>query len=174
MIFRKTEIDGLTEILLERHRDERGSFARSFCEREFSQAGLPTRLVQASVSVNRRAGTLRGMHFQTGEASEGKLVRCVRGAVHDIVTDMRRGSPSFLRSRSFRLDAHGDVSLYIPPGCAHGFQTLQDDSEVLYQMTSEYEPSQAAGFRYDDPAASLRWPQPVTVISQKDLDWPPL
>ena len=174
MIFRKTMIEGLHEVVLQRQCDERGSFARSFCEREFAAAGLPSRFMQTNVSVNRSVGTLRGMHFQTGNAREGKLVRCVRGGVHDSVTDLRTGSATYLRSLSFRLEADGELCLYIPPGCAHGFQTLRDDTEVLYQMTCEYEPALASGFRYDDPAASLTWPLPVSVISSRDLEWPPL
>ncbi|WP_428395230.1 dTDP-4-dehydrorhamnose 3,5-epimerase family protein [Lichenicoccus sp.] len=174
MIFRETNIKGLYEIALERHSDARGSFARTFCEDEFAQAGLPTHFVQANSSVNVRAGTLRGMHFQRPPHEEGKLVRCVRGAIHDVVIDIRPQSPSFRQSLSFRLDCRENFSLYIPAGCAHGFQTLEDDSEVLYEMTTRHSAAYASGFRYDDPGFALSWPLPITMISEKDLAWPAL
>lgn len=157
---------------LERHEDERGSFARSFCRDEFARQGLPTQFVQASVSVTRHAGTLRGMHYQLPPHEEGKLVRCARGAVHDVVADLRPGSPSYMKWQGFRLDQDGDLSLFIPPGCAHGFQTLADDTELLYQMSTEYAPGSAAGFRYDDRAFAIAWPREVTLVAAKDLAWP--
>ena len=174
MIFRETNIKGLYEIALERHSDARGSFARTFCQDEFAQAGLPTQFVQASSSVNVRAGTLRGMHFQIPPHEEGKLVRCVRGAIHDVVADIRPHSPSFRQALSFRLACCENLSLYIPAGCAHGFQTLEDDSEVLYEMTTRFSGAHASGFRYDDPSFALSWPLPITMISEKDLAWPTL
>ena len=174
MIFRETNIKGLYEIALERHSDERGSFARTFCQDEFAQAGLPTQFVQANSSVNLRAGTLRGMHFQVPPHEEGKLVRCVRGAIYDVVADLRRDSPSFRQSLSIRLDSRENLSLYIPAGCAHGFQTLEDDSEILYEMTSRFSGTHASGFRHDDPYFALSWPLPITAISEKDLAWPEL
>ncbi len=174
MRFESTEIDGLIAVRLERHADERGSFARLFCREEFAAAGLATELVQESLSVTQKAGTLRGMHFQRAPHAEVKFVRCVRGAIHDVVADLRPDSPSYLRWQAFRLDAHGDVALYIPAGCAHGFQTLQDDCEVLYQMDVPYQPDFADGCRFDDGLLGIEWPLPVTVIARKDLEWPPL
>lgn len=172
MIFRPTAIEGLIGVLLQRHTDERGSFARSFCTRTFAEAGLEARFVQASASVTRIAGTLRGMHWQRAPSAETKLVRCVRGAVHDVVADIRPHSASFMRVEAFRLEAHGDLSLYIPPGCAHGFQTLVDDTEILYQMSVEYVPEQACGFRFDDQAFAIAWPLTPSVVAEKDLAWP--
>lgn len=172
MIFTPTTLPGVVAITLERQADERGAFARTFCEREFAAAGLPTRFVQQSCSVNRRAGTLRGMHWQAPPHAEGKLVRCVRGAVHDVVADLRPESPAHLRWEAFRLEAGGDLMLFIPAGCAHGFQTLADDTEVLYAMTEFFAPGAGRGFRHDDPAFAIRWPREVAVVSERDLAWP--
>lgn len=174
MLFEPTNIAGLVAIRLERHVDERGSFARLFCRDEFAAQGLTSSFVQASLSVTERAGTLRGMHFQRAPYAEVKFVRCIRGAIHDVVADLRPDSPSYLHWQAFDLSAHGDLSLYIPAGCAHGFQTLQDDCEVLYQMDVPYQPGFADGFRFDDPALGIDWPLPITVIAEKDLEWPPL
>jgi len=172
--FEATNIEGLMAVRLERRADERGSFARLFCREEFAAAGLKTEFVQQSLSVTQKAGTLRGMHFQRAPHAEVKFIRCVRGAIYDVVADLRPDSPSYLRWQAFRLDQHGDVSLYIPAGCAHGFQSLQDDCEVLYQMDVPYQPNSADGCRYDDKALSIDWPLPVTVIAKKDLEWRPL
>ena len=174
MVFEKTDIAGVLAVKLERRCDERGSFARTFCRREFAAHGLPADFVQCNTSVTRQAGTLRGMHFQRAPHAEAKLVRCVRGAVYDVVADLRPDSPTFMRWQSFRLEAHGDASLFIPAGCAHGLQALVDDTEVSYQMTAEYAPQYASGFRYDDPAFDIEWPLPVTVISSQDRSWPSL
>jgi len=173
MRFSPTTLPGLVAITLERRGDERGSFARTFCEREFAAAGLPARFVQHSCSVSRRAGTLRGMHWQAPPHAEGKLVRCVRGAIRDVVADIRPDSPAFRRWEAFTLSAQGDLMLYVPPGCAHGFQALEDDTEVLYAMTAEHAPEAARGFRPDDPAFGIAWPLPAAVVSGRDLAWPP-
>jgi dTDP-4-dehydrorhamnose 3,5-epimerase len=149
--------------------DNRGLFARTFCVAEFAAAGLASGFVQASTSFNSRRGTVRGMHFQWPPSREGKLVRCVRGAVYDVLLDLRPGSPSYLRHAVIRLDQENRDAVFIPPGVAHGFQTLVDSSEVLYQMTDIYAPSLAAGYRWDDPAFGIEWP--VTdgiVISERD------
>ena len=171
MQFQTTELDQVRLIVIDRHGDERGSFGRTFCKREFSDGGLASEFVQASTSFTRRAGTLRGMHYQRPPDAEAKLVRCIRGAIYDVIADLRPHSPSFMRWQSFSLSGTGDTMLYIPPGCAHGFQTLEDDTEILYHMSCEYAPQSASGFRYDDPAFSIVWPLPVTVIAEKDLAW---
>ena len=172
MIFRETTLAGVHLVLIERHADARGSFGRTFCSSEFAARGLPAEFVQASASVSLRAGTLRGMHYQRAPHAEAKLVRCVRGAIHDVVADLRPDSPSCGRWQAFELREGGDAMLYIPPGLAHGFQTLADETEVLYQMSAAFAPEAAAGFRYDDPAFAIAWPAPVAVIAEKDLAWP--
>ena len=174
MQFETTKVAGLIAVRLERHGDERGSFARLFCRDEFTAQGLESNFVQQSLSVTRHAGTVRGMHFQRAPHAEVKFVRCVRGAIHDVVADLRRDSPSYMRWQAFHLSAQDNLSLYIPAGCAHGFQTLEDDCEVLYQMDVVYQPGFADGFRFDDPALGIAWPLAVTVIAEKDLGWPPL
>jgi len=173
MFFEKTEIDGLWAIAVERHTDVRGSFARTFCRREFAARGLVHDFVQGSASVTRLAGTLRGMHLQLAPHAEVKLVRCVRGAVYDVVADARTGSPTHGRWQAFTLDHQSGVSLYIPAGCLHGFLTLCDDVELLYEMSVEYAPQAAAGMRYDDPAFGIAWPRTPALIIEKDLAWPP-
>jgi dTDP-4-dehydrorhamnose 3,5-epimerase len=174
MKFATTEIAGLWAVRLEPHEDARGSFARIFCREEFAAHDLVVDFVQASLSVTRLAGTLRGMHYQRPPHAEVKLVRCVRGAIHDVVADLRPASPSYMRWQAFELDQSGDLSLYIPTGCAHGFQTLADDAVVLYQMSAAYAPAYADGFRFDDPALKIAWPRPITSIADKDLAWPRL
>ena len=174
MIFEQTNIGGLVALHLQRDNDERGSFARLFSSNEFAAHGLPRAFVQQSLSVTRRAGTIRGMHFQRPPHAEVKFVRCVRGAIYDVVADLRPESPSYLRWQEFRLEAQGDLALVIPTGCAHGFQSLRDDSEVLYQMDAPYHPAAAAGVRFDDVALGISWPLPVSVIADRDLAWPTL
>lgn len=173
MRFEPTSIPGLRLVLIERRGDERGSFGRTFCERDFAEAGLPSRLVQWSTSYNAQAYTLRGMHWRRAPAEEAKLVRCTRGAIHDVVVDIRPGSPAFGKAEAFTLRGSGDAMLMIPRGCAHGFLTLEDETEVLYGMDEFYAPGHDAGFRYDDPAFRIAWPAEPRVIAQKDLDWPP-
>ena len=172
MHFAPTEIAGLIAVRLERIADARGSFARLFCRDTFAAHGLADVFVQASLSLTRRAFTLRGMHFQRPPHAEVKLVRCVRGAIFDVVADLRRDSPSFRRWQGFELSPQSDVALYIPQGCAHGFLTLVDDSEVLYQMSTPYAPDFADGVRYDDPALGIAWPHAPVLVAEKDLAWP--
>lgn len=172
MRFTRLPLEGAVLVGMEQHRDERGHFARSFCEREFAAAGLPTHWPQMNVSVNARAGTLRGMHFQRAPFEEPKLVRCVRGAVLDVVIDLRPQSTTCGRHVAVRLDAAGGDALYVPPGFAHGFQTLEDDSELLYLMGALFEPSAQDGVRWDDPAFGIAWPLPVTAISSRDAGYP--
>jgi dTDP-4-dehydrorhamnose 3,5-epimerase len=174
MRFEATTIPGLLGIRLDRHVDVRGSFARLFCREEFSAHGLESGFVQESLSVTLRAGTLRGMHYQHTPHEEVKFVRCVRGAIYDVVADLRPESPTFHQWQAFELSQEGDLAIYIPKGCAHGFQTLVDDVEVLYQMSTPYVPSAAEGFRYDDSAIGISWLRPIEMIADKDLSWPPL
>ncbi len=174
MRFEPTQIAGLFAVTLTRHADARGSFARLFCRDEFAAHGLADTFVQASLSVTTRAGTLRGMHFQRPPHEEVKLVRCVRGAIFDVVADLRPASPSYLRWQGFELSPASDVALYIPQGCAHGFLTLVEDCEVLYQMSTPHAPDFSGGVRYDDPALGIVWPLPVTLVADKDLAWPPI
>ena len=172
MRFEPTQITGLIAIIREPAVDERGSFARLFCHDQFAAHGLQTRFVQQSISLTTRAGTLRGMHFQHDPHAETKFVACIRGAVYDVVADLRPASPSYRKWQAFRLAADENTSLLIPPGCAHGFQTLCDECAMLYQMDTSYHPDAAAGFRFNDPAFAISWPMPVRLIAPKDLAWP--
>jgi len=173
MKFRPLSIAGASVVEIEPHADERGLFARVYCRDEFSAAGLPTQFVQSSLSYNARRGTLRGMHFQRAPSREDKLVRCVRGAVHDVLLDLRPGSPSYLQHAAVTLDERNRAAVFIPHGVAHGFLTLADDSEVLYQMTDFYAPHLADGVRWNDPAFAIEWPDagPLT-ISERDATYP--
>lgn len=173
MIFRPVRLAGAWIIDLDKHEDERGFFARAWCATEFEAHGLPTRMVQANLSYNRRRGTLRGMHYQAAPHPEAKVIRCIRGALYDVLVDIRPGSPTFAQWVGAELTAENRTMLYIPEGCAHGFQTLTEDTEALYLMSAFYVPGAARGFRYDDPAFRITWPLPVSLISDKDSSWPP-
>jgi len=153
-------------------RDERGAFTRTFCEREFAAHGLEARFVQHSLSLNTRKGTLRGMHFQHPPHQETKLVRCAKGAIWDVIIDLRPTSPTYLQWQAFELSAANAMQLYIPSGLAHGFQTLEDDSEVHYLISQFYDAASSSGVRYDDPLFGIAWPLPVSVISTRDQAWP--
>jgi dTDP-4-dehydrorhamnose 3,5-epimerase len=168
VIFQATAIPGAFIIELERHCDERGLFARTWCPREFKAHGLNPRLAQCSVSFNPRKGTLRGLHYQAAPHEEAKLVRCTRGAIFDVVVDVRPHSPTVRKWVSVELTADNRHMFYIPEGCAHGFQTLEDDSEVFYQISAFYYPESARGVRWNDPAFAIVWPAEVRVISQRD------
>lgn len=172
MEFEKTTIEGVYRVLLRRHEDERGFFARTWCAREFAAMGLPDVCVQTSVSHNARRGTLRGLHFQWPPSQEGKLVRCEQGAVHDVALDLRPGSPTFLRHVALVLEASSCDAVYIPPGVAHGFQALENDSRILYMMTDYFAPELADGVRYDDAAFAIRWPLPVSLVAARDREYP--
>lgn len=172
MKFVPTPIAGVAVLELEERRDERGFFARSFCQDEFTAHGLQPDVLQCNLSYNVQAGTLRGMHYQLAPATEAKLVRCISGAIVDIIVDLRPGSPTFRQHVAVELSAANRRSLYVPPMFAHGFQTLVDHTEVLYQVSERYTPGQERGLRYDDPALGLTWPLPVTAISEKDAGWP--
>jgi dTDP-4-dehydrorhamnose 3,5-epimerase len=172
MRFTDTRIEGAFIVDVEPYADGRGLFARTFCEREFAAAGLAARFVQCSVSTNYRRGTLRGMHYQHPPAAEIKLVRCTAGAIYDVIVDLRPESPTFRQHLAVTLSARDRRALYIPEMVAHGFQTLDDDTEVFYHISQFYAPDQAAGVRFDDPALAIPWPLPVSVISEKDRSWP--
>jgi dTDP-4-dehydrorhamnose 3,5-epimerase len=172
MIFGETPIEGAILIELERLADERGSFARTFSAEEFAAHGLETRVVQCNTSTNTRAGTLRGMHYQVPPYAESKLVRCVRGAIYDVVVDLRPDSPTYCAWYGVELSASNLRMLFIPVGLAHGFQTLEDDTEVLYQMSAEYSAEHARGVRWDDPAFGIEWPDAdVRTIADRDRNY---
>lgn len=173
MIFTETGLKGAFTIDLEELRDERGFFARSFCMREFEAHGLNPVTAQANLSYNHKAGTLRGMHYQVAPATETKLVRCTRGAIYDVIIDMRPDSPTYLQHIGVELTEHNRRALFVPAMFAHGYQTLTDDAEVIYQVSEFYTPGTERGLRYDDPAFGIAWPHPVTVISAKDAGWSP-
>ena len=172
MIISKTAIEGPAVVDLDLRSDDRGFFARTFCIEEFGAAGLQTVVEQCNLSGNYRAGTLRGMHFQIAPHPEAKLVRCIRGAIVDIIVDMRPESPTRLQHVAVELTADNRRAFYVPPYFAHAYQTLTDDTEVMYQVSGSYEPSAERGLRHDDPALGIQWPLPVSVISAKDASWP--
>jgi dTDP-4-dehydrorhamnose 3,5-epimerase len=172
VIISDTPIDGPAIIDLEQRSDDRGFFARTFCIDEFGAAGLPTAVEQCNLSGNYKAGTLRGLHFQIAPHPEAKLVRCIRGAIVDVIVDMRPDSPTRLQHIAVELTADNKRALLVPPYFAHAYQTLVDDTEVLYQVSGSYDPTAERGLRYDDPALAISWPLPVNVISAKDASWP--
>lgn len=172
MIFTKTDLAGAWLIEPEPARDTRGWFARTFCEREFGAHGLETRFPQHSTSQNVQRGTLRGMHFQRPPHAEVKLVRCLKGAIWDVIIDLNPESPTYRRWQGFDLSAENMCQLYIPKGFAHGFQTLQDDCQIGYLISEFYASDAATGVRWDDPAFAIEWPLPVSEMSDKDKAWP--
>lgn len=172
MIFKETKLKGVFIIELEPSYDERGSFARSFCQREFEARGLNGRLVQCSISFNKKKGTLRGMHYQVAPYEEAKIVQCLRGAIYDVIIDLRPDSATFKQWVAVELTADNRKMLYIPEGIAHGFQTLEDDTEVFYQMSEFYHPECARGVRWDDSAVGIKWPIAEGILSTKDRSYP--
>lgn len=173
MRFIEAPLAGAWVVEPERLGDERGFFARTFDRDEFAARGMEPAVVQCSTSFNARAGTLRGLHHQSEPHGEPKLVRCTRGAVFDVIVDLRPGSPTHRRWHGVELSAENGRALYVPPGLAHGFQTLEDSSEVLYMMGREYVPEAASGVRWDDPAFGIEWPPaPARVMSERDRDYP--
>ncbi len=175
MIFQELPLGGAYVLNIEPHRDERGFFARSFCVEELSAHGLETGIVQTSISYNAKKGTLRGMHFQAEPYGEVKLIRCTRGAIFDVIVDIRPDSPSYGRWTALELSENNRRQLYVPRGFAHGFQSLADDTEVFYQINREYRPEAAGGFRWDDPAVRIEWPEtPSRIISTRDANLPML
>jgi dTDP-4-dehydrorhamnose 3,5-epimerase len=172
MIFTETKLKGAYTIDIQRHEDHRGFFARGWCQREFEEHGLVPQVVQSNISYNIARGTLRGMHYQVEPYGETKLVRCTRGAVHDVIVDLRPDSPTYLQWLGVDLSAENYRMLFVPVGFAHGFQTLTDDVEVTYQVSQFYAPASERGARYNDPAFGIEWPLTVQVISDKDRSWP--
>lgn len=172
MLIKRLELEGLCLVEPERRTDPRGFFARTFCEKEFAAAGLPSRFPQCNVSYNRARGSLRGLHYQARPHPEGKLVRCTRGAIFDVAVDIRPESPTFCRWAGVELSAENRLALYIPPGFAHGFQTLGDDCEVFYQMSEPYHQDLARGLRWNDPAFGIAWPIPEPAMSERDAALP--
>jgi len=171
--FTKTPLPGVVLVDLERLEDDRGWFARSWCRRTFAAQGLDADLVQCNVSHNLRRGTLRGMHFQVAPHAEAKLVRVTRGAIHDVVLDLRPDAPTYLQWAGFDLSAENGRAVFVPAGCAHGFVTLEDETDVLYQMSVAYDEASSRGVRFDDPTFGIVWPDvgPLT-ISAKDRAYP--
>ena len=172
MIFAETELKGAYVVELQKLEDERGFFARSWCQREFEANGLSPRLAQCNVSFNVKKGTLRGMHYQAKPVEEAKLVRCTSGSIYDVIFDLRRDSPSFKQHIGVTLTSGNRKMLYVPEGFAHGFLTLEDNAEVFYQMSEFYAPDHARGFRWDDPMFGIKWPFDAEVISDRDRSYP--
>ncbi|HEX4684550.1 MAG TPA: dTDP-4-dehydrorhamnose 3,5-epimerase [Gemmatimonadaceae bacterium] len=168
MIFTETRLRGAFIIDLERREDSRGFFARGFCQHEFADHGLKPLIAQANLAFNKRSGTVRGMHFQYPPAAESKLVRCTRGAILDIIVDLRPESPTYLEHIAVALDEDNNRALYVPERFAHGYQALRDNTETSYMVGEFYTPSAEGGLRFDDPELGLSWPLPVSVISEKD------
>jgi dTDP-4-dehydrorhamnose 3,5-epimerase len=174
MRFHETRLPEVYEIHLQPNCDERGFFARTWCHKEFTDHGLNPRIVQCSVSFNAHKGTLRGIHYQAAPYPEAKLVRCTTGAIYDVVVDLRPQSPTFKDWIGVLLTAASRRMLYVPEGCGHGFLTLEDDTEVLYQMSEFYHPELTRGVRWNDPAFKIVWPAAVEVISERDRTYPNL
>jgi dTDP-4-dehydrorhamnose 3,5-epimerase len=172
MIFRETELKGAYIIELEEKHDHRGFFARTFCAKEFEAHGLKPEVAQCNLSFNHKKGTLRGMHYQVPPAAETKLIRCTKGGIYDVIIDMRPESPTFLQFIGVELTEENHRALYVPEMFAHGYQALSDGAEVMYQVGEFYTPGCERGLRYDDPFFNIPWPLEVTVISEKDTNWP--
>jgi dTDP-4-dehydrorhamnose 3,5-epimerase len=173
MIFLTTRLADARLIRLEPATDDRGFFARTWCGDEMARAGLEAKLAQQSLSHTLKRGTIRGLHLQRPPHEEAKVVRCVAGKVFDVMVDLRPQSPTYLAWEGIELSATNRTALYVPPGFAHGFQTLSDDTDVLYDISVPYAPTAATGYRYDDPAFKIVWALPPFVISERDLSWPP-
>jgi len=172
MIFKCTEIDGIYTVELDKRADNRGFFARGWCRQEFDDHGLPNRIVQMNISSNRRAYTMRGFHYQVAPHQEDKLLRCIRGAVHDVVLDLRPDSLTFMCHIAVELSAENYRMLLVPKGCANAFLTLADETEVTYLVSEFYTPTAERGVRWNDPAFRIKWPVEPAVISEKDRGWP--
>lgn len=172
MIFQETTLSGAYIIDLEPFNDERGMFARTFCKREFAAIGHSKEFVQFNHSRNHHVGTLRGMHFQNTPFSEIKLIRCIRGSAFDVIVDLRNQSPTFLQYYGVELSEHNLRMMYVPEGFAHGFQTLEDNTELIYHHTAFYTPEQERGIRYDDPRINIAWPLIPRIVSEKDKNYP--
>jgi dTDP-4-dehydrorhamnose 3,5-epimerase len=171
MIFKETKLKGSFIIEPEMLIDERGAFARTFCRRDFENYGLNGNISQCSISLNAKKNTLRGMHYQRKTYAEAKLVRCSRGIIYDVIVDLRNDSSTFKQWTSIEISAENRKMVYVPEGFAHGFQTMTDDTEVVYQMSQFHSPSNADGFRWDDPSFKIDWPSENLVISLKDRNY---
>ena len=171
MIFTATKLDGAFIIDIQKLEDDRGFFARSFCQREFQEYGLNPNLAQCNISYNRKKGTLRGMHFQAAPFQEAKLVRCTHGAIYDVIIDLRTNSFTYKKHVAFTLKANENRMLYVPENFAHGFLTLEDNTQVFYQMSEFYVPGHDRGFRWDDPEFDIEWPDDIKVISERDSSY---
>ena len=172
MTFLETSLQGAFVVRVQRFEDHRGFFARTWCRREFEAQGLVARLAQCDISFNRRKGTLRGMHYQAVPFQEAKLVRCTRGSLYDVIIDLRPRSPTYMKHAGAELSADNRDALYVPEGFAHGFQTLEDDTEVFYQMTEFYAPEYGRGIRWNDPAFGIQWPDSQPTILDRDNSYP--
>lgn len=172
MKFQELNLSGLYLIESDCFEDERGFFARTFCKDEFAKYGVNMHFEQCSFSFNKKKGTLRGMHFQTVPFEEAKLIRCTHGAIYDVLIDLRPESKTFKKWQAIELSEHSLKFLYVPPGFAHGFQTLEDATQVFYQISSKYSPQHSSGVRWNDPAFSINWPLAVSTISKKDQEYP--
>lgn len=172
MRFIETSLGGAFVIEPEKLEDKRGFFARSFCQNEFEAHGLNSNIVQCNISLNAKRGTLRGMHFQAAPYAEAKLVRCTRGSMYDVIIDLRPSSATFCKWYAVELNGANCMTLYVPEGFAHGFQTLEDDTEVFYQISEYYRPDFSRGVRWDDPAFAIEWPPAERIISEKDKGYP--
>jgi dTDP-4-dehydrorhamnose 3,5-epimerase len=172
MIFRETTVQGVYVVDSERADDERGFFARTFSAAEFGERGLETAVAESSVAYNCLRGTLRGLHYQRPPHEEAKLIRCTHGSVYDVAVDMRTGSPTHMRWAGLELSAENRLAFYVPPGCAHGYLTLADDSELHYQISIPHVHDAAAGLRWDDPLIGIEWPGTPVVISSRDASYP--
>ncbi|MFZ1864167.1 MAG: dTDP-4-dehydrorhamnose 3,5-epimerase [Polyangiales bacterium] len=174
MRFVALELPDAFVVELEPHLDDRGFFARTWCSREFAEAGLPAAIVQTNLSQTQARGALRGLHYQRPPSREGKVVRCLKGGIFDVIVDVRPDSPAFLRHVGVALTPTNRRALYIPPGFAHGFQTLEPDTEVWYQMTDYYQPGLGGGLRWNDPALGIEWPLEPTTMNERDATYPDL
>ena len=172
MKFIETRLKGAFIIEPERLEDERGFFARTFCQKEFEAHGLNPRMVQCNISYNKHKGTLRGMHYQVAPMAEAKLVSCTRGAIYDVIMDLQPESPTYCQWLAEELNAENRKMIYIPEGFAHGFQTIEDETEVFYQMSEFYSPEHARGVRWDDQVFRIKWPLDTKIISEKDRNYP--
>jgi dTDP-4-dehydrorhamnose 3,5-epimerase len=171
MIFKRAALGGVYLIEIDKLEDERGFFARTWCQREFEAYGLNSRLVQCNLSSNKKKGTLRGMHYQAAPYQEAKLVSCNRGSIYDVIVDLRPESPTYKAYLGVTLSAETHTMVYVPEGFAHGFLTLEDETYVYYQMSEFYAPEYARGFRWDDPAFGINWPGEIQVISTRDANY---
>ncbi len=172
MVFNEIEVIGAFAVELEKLEDERGFFARAWCEKEFRQQGLNACIAQCNISFSRKRDTLRGMHYQASPCEEAKLVRCTKGAIYDVIIDLRPDSGSFLKHAAVHLSEVNRSMVYVPKGCAHGFLTLEDNTEVFYQMSSQYAPEYARGVRWNDPVFAIHWPIERPIILDRDNHYP--